>query len=266
MVYLKEIYEVSKNLRGKASQGWIRPTIAEFFTSKDFKEIERIDNITENAVNVDRAFSTPGVASRGIAILDNGDMVTSDFENDLVYVHIGVSEAIRNSFASTYDYPWSAVYDSSSDKVLLYSNGAGGGIETYDYTTGAAVRLFSGGGPITIANGNLIGATGNAQITEYIGINTSNVNNVIDLSLVFAVDGSNRIGDITSDGTNLIVVTRQATAKIYVFDGISNNLLFKFDSPGVGTSFEANGVCWDHRNYNLLSSNLGTGKIYVHNN
>jgi len=266
MVNLKEIYEVSKNLRGKASQGWIRPTIAEFFTSKDFEEIERIDNITENAVNVDRMFSTPGVASRGIAILDNGDMVTTDHEADLIYVHTGVNEVIRNSFASTYDYPWSAVYDSSSDKVLLYSNGAGGGIETYDYTTGAAVHLFSGGGPITIANGNLIGATGNAQITEYIGINTSNINNVIDLSLVFAVDGSTKIGDITFDGTNLIVVTRLATAIIYVFDGISNNLLFKFNSPGVGTSLESNGICWDHRRANLISSNTGTGQVYVHQN
>ena len=82
------------NLRGKASEGFIRPTIKQFFTSKDFEEINSLVPTTYGSVS-------------GIMLLNN----------DLTIFNTGSSwRSIRSiAFQNTGKYYWEVRLDSTVD-------------------------------------------------------------------------------------------------------------------------------------------------------
>lgn len=116
-----EIYHVGSrgNLRGKAKAGWIRPTVTQFFTSKDWfpisSRINANDNFNTGELNTDRWLDSGGTPVTfnngrvgGTATMDHSVILkhlaelTGDFE---VTVHMDISINSTGYYAGPYVGP-----------------------------------------------------------------------------------------------------------------------------------------------------------------
>ena len=180
-----------------------------------------------------------------------GNLISSDWIVDKVYVHSGITSTILSSFAYSGN-PSGLVYNGTN---LISCSDTTDKIYIHDGISSTILSSFAspGGAPsaLTYVGGNLISADGDAnRIYIHSGITST-------ISSSFAAPSSSPVG-IVYDGTNLISARSAASDIIYIHDGISSTILSSFACPGIAPM----GLTYDGTN--LISCDWASGLIYIH--
>lgn len=249
------------NIRGKASEGFIRPTVKQFFTTDpDFEEVPSVVPITTNAVNIDFSITEPAANTRAVAF-DGTNLISASYTTDLIYIHDGLTSTIQYTIPAPANFVYALHYNSETGDLLVSDNGSDD-LYICDITTGFVKDSFSlGGGDsqgITMdSDGNLISCR-NADSTIVIRDGVSET--ISSTPGYTSIPGT--MGDLAWDGEHLIITTRSSGPKCYVLDGVADSVLFSFDLAGNANM--GYGCVWAKNK--LITAEYEADRINVHEN
>ena len=217
------------------------------------------------APGVKSSFATPSTSIRGLAYdSSTGNLISSDTNTNLIYIHDGVSSSILSSFAAPSTNIRGITYDSSTGNLISSDSGTNL-IYIHDGISASTLSSFAtpgtSGGTRGLAydssTGNLVsGNISDDLIYIHTGITSS-------ISSSFATPGvTTSIGHLTYDVStgNLISSELGNENNIYVHSLITSSILLVFDTPDLSPG----GITYNSADKVFISSDLITDLIYIH--